>query len=735
MRKDGQRLFDGGNYADAIQVWEKLGRRTSTKMPIAELAEAHFRYGIQRFYESGSDADRKAALKDLERAVELMPSQARYLYHLGLAAQREGDLGRAVASYRKARREPGEFADRAADPLAVALFAQGRDPMQDPIWSSVSARQKSILRHASAFRRRPYAVPDDAPGILKALVALEEGDRDTAGSILHQNVASDRSSPEAGVAHYYLGLIAAQEEDWRLAVQEWRAAKAAGFKAKHLDENMGEALHRFAENAAQAGDTAIALTAAEEAARYDSQGNAIQRLLSYLYQVQGYEAAQSARWELACDYLNKAYEASGGSFRLAYHRALALERAEDYFEAAEAWRETLRRRPRSADHPDAISDEQVARLWRQAAEAYIKAGEYDEALRVYKNAVKYAPHDIETRLMLAEGLYHHGSVQAAQNELERILEIAPDHIPALLLMADVLLVNDQWWKQTGAHHYWERVLELDSENPVARQGLIDYYLEQAERTQYWGGPGRAIEYCEKALAVSPKDPRVLALLGGYHLRTEHYETGEAYLQQALEQAGGDWQIRCLICEIQLAEVSEQAFWTTLEQVEAAEETGAPYSLYLDLAKPAILLDKIAVAQQLFERAIDSAPEETDILTAIGELLLVTPFDSLAAGYFERAVQAGEPYEQAYLGLIFSYLRQGEAPTAQRYWGEARTAARKARDTDALARLDSLDQLLGRIGDITPELAHMMIMALFGEGALALPEMMDFDDEDDDDDWY
>lgn len=708
LRANGLQAFKSGAYTRAIEAWERVGRHTPTKLPTAALAEAYFRRGLQGLYRQAADVDPQTALQDLQRAVELQPSEMRYRFHLGLAAQRRGDLVKAIAHYRHVRQQPGEFANRAAYPLALALLQQGAEPTADAVWTALTLQEQVMLQDASAFRRRPYTITAHAPFLWRGLVALDEAQLEAAQSLLQQAVVARSSPIEGALAHYYLGVIAAQAEDWNLAVQEWRSAAAAGLDTVHVRENLAEVLQRLAEEAAQTGDLPGVLAAAEEAAHYRPADKTLQELLSYLYQQRGYQAAQAGKWETAQQYWEKAHQIDGGGFRLAYNRALAYERAEDFLAAAGAWREALRRRPRRADHPDAITETQISRLWRRAAEAYVKAGEYEEAIQVYKTAVKWEPDNLDTRMMLVEGLLNDGRLWATENELQRILEKSPDYIPALLKMGEVLSESERWWEASGAVHYWSRVLQLEPQNELARQGLVDYYLNQAEGMVQWGQLAQAIQMYEQALELRPGDAHIMTLLGGYHLRLKHDAQGRAYLQQALDHAGGNQEVFCLICEIQLAEVSEAQFWATLQQVETLIGE-VPHTFYINLAERVLQSNALSAGQKLLDRAINCAPQGAPVLLTIGEMLLSTPAYTLAAAYLERALKAGEPAGQTHLILMLLALRNSDTADARRHLREAQKIARREKDTALLERLEKTRNLL----DMPPGLLNLMLSSLMG----------------------
>ena len=62
-----------------------------------------------------------------------------------------------------------------------------------------------------------------------------------------------------------------------------------------------------------------------------------------------------------------------------------------------------------------------------------------EILASLKNAIKYAETDVELRMELAQVYYVHDQEEAAQKQFERILEIDPNHLDALVRLANIYL--------------------------------------------------------------------------------------------------------------------------------------------------------------------------------------------------------------------------------------------------------------------------------------------------------
>jgi len=721
LRRNGLTAFKRGDYNRAIDAWERVAYQTPSMRPTAALAEAYFRRGV-------GAADPQAGLSDLQKAAELQPKDPCYAYHLGLAAHRQGNLDQAITAYRLARKK-GEFATRAAYPLALALLQQSQDPAADPVWSGLPAEEQAMLSQADLFRRRPYTLSADAPLLWQGLVALDDGRREDAAAGLELALETAVNPAAKGVAHYYLGILAAQEEEWNQARRQWNTARAGGLTMPRLEANLGELYHRLAEKrlAAPDADPEGALMAVQEAARLKPDDNQLKGVISQARQGLAYQAAAAGRWKTAHDHWQAAVDAVGGSFRLAYNLALAYERDEDFSAAGETWREALRRRPRRADHPDAISDEQVARLWQRAAEAYRKAGEYEEATHVYRQAVKWNPDNVEMRLALAEGLLADGRTQAAENELNRVLERDPDNVPVLLRLGEAIFEGRSWWQRGAALKCWNKVLELQPDNVTARQLLADFYQEQAEAAASWDKYERAIEMYRQALEYQPQNGKLLAALGGCHFQMDNETAALIFMEEALDSANANLIVYDAIIRVWLEADEPDEAWKTLAQAEAAVKS-IPYDFYLSQAGHCLEDDRPDLARPWLDRAIEKAPPGTPILMAIGELATMTRSYEIGREYLEKALAAGQEPGQAYLVLGVISASEGDMKTAKKHWKEAERVARRTSDGELFSLVqETRDLFSGPFGMFS----RMMMGG--GLGSLDLSDFLGDDEFDDDDD--
>src|SRR5258708_287365 len=92
----GRQAFIRNDYDTAITAWTGVLRTKALLSVALALAEAHFRRACTAQRKSPAQA-----LADLKAASDLLPDDAVYRYHLGLAHHRLGDLNAPLHCYRQ----------------------------------------------------------------------------------------------------------------------------------------------------------------------------------------------------------------------------------------------------------------------------------------------------------------------------------------------------------------------------------------------------------------------------------------------------------------------------------------------------------------------------------------------------------------------------------------------------------------------------------------------------------
>ncbi|MEZ4610738.1 MAG: tetratricopeptide repeat protein [Caldilineaceae bacterium] len=175
--------------------------------------------------------------------------------------------------------------------------------------------------------------------------------------------------------------------------------------------------------------------------------------LAYAHFHLGERAAGAGRWRDAAGHWQRVDELRPSRYS-AQNLALAEETQEHWGAAAQAWRNLLKRRPRKEKHPDYLDTEQVAILWKRAADCYARDDNWDEYYTCLGRAIDYAPDNAPWRMELVQAYLDDERYEAAENELQRALEHKPDFLPALLMLAT--LWDDEWgrdsipiWRRAG----------------------------------------------------------------------------------------------------------------------------------------------------------------------------------------------------------------------------------------------------------------------------------------------
>lgn len=121
-----------------------------------------------------------------------------------------------------------------------------------------------------------------------------------------------------------------------------------------------------------------------------------------------------------------------------------------------------------------------------------------------------------------------GRTVEAIGDFQEALRLSPDHRVALNNLARAYRVQKQW---DDARQAYERVLQLDSNDPDANYGL-GMISAQNDDTE------RAFNFLQRALKSRPVYPEALNNLGILYLRTEHPDEAVATFQESIRVAPG-----------------------------------------------------------------------------------------------------------------------------------------------------------------------------------------------------
>ena len=428
----------------------------------------------------------------------------------------------------------------------------------------------------------------------------------------------------------------------------------------------------------------------------------------------GNAAAEKGDWDQALIHWQAARDLGETSRRLVINLALAHEDQEHFLQAAELWREALRRRPRRADHPDALDDAQVARLWQHVAENYRRAGHFGQALETYRRAIKWAPDDTSLRLALADDLLDGGRWLAASNELDHLLATAPEDVELLDRLGQA-----QWGRKDllAAVATWQRILEIDPQHVGARQQIARYYRDWGESLFEWARYQQARTYYEKALGYTPQDGVLHVLVGECYLYTGDADPARQHFQHAFEVDPTNltayfYAIRAWLSEEEWAEAE-----ALLDL--AATHQSIPPGFYLDLAESCVERGEYDLCRELLERAESQSTDDAVSMLGISNIFMAMRDEQRAVACVRRALEIDPNNGVAHVLLATVYAAKSQMRDARDHW---RRAERIARDTDDTALQTMIEMSKLPFEGPSPSLARLLL------GSMMMDEEF-FDDDD------
>lgn len=377
---------------------------------------------IRRGFDAQQLGDSKAARAAYEQALTLQPEHPAALQLLGLIARQLGDGAGAEALLRR------------------SLLAQVRQPH---VWNNLGNLLGSQGRTAEALDCFEHALHQNSryadAYYNRARLLLASG---RSAEASHSVAAAIAESPAPVAAHLQLQAQiqdALGDSDVALATLD-RALQLSPQHATlhHNRATLLQRRHRHAQ-ALIAHEAALAL-GLDEADGHYNHGNTLQSLGRLAEAVHAYRRALQCkgdhalalydlarlRWRLGerdfdAELLHASAEDPASPLAVGLHAHL-LWRAERHADAADAFREALRRSPDAAGFHDGL------------ARCLARQGRIDAALAAHRQAVEHAPLDASLHAHHATTLLMAGRPEAAQTAAIRACELAPEDQHALAVL-------------------------------------------------------------------------------------------------------------------------------------------------------------------------------------------------------------------------------------------------------------------------------------------------------------
>lgn len=652
QRQQGLRAFQAGRFDSAISIWSGLAQR-DPQVKVA-LAEAYFRRALR-------PTSAQTQLADLQQATALCPEELRYQYHLGLTFHRARELPAAIQQYQALLQRDPTWPGAA---MVLALATLEQHPQADlASLPGLTPAVQATLAPVQALLRGEVPPRNDARPMDQFWHGL--------GLICQNNPAAQEvladhrplpSTQATTIRSYYQGVAAAQAGEMTSAMRKWQQAHAGGMRQNWLFDNLATVWIEQLSQQLEANDLNGALQTAQEALKIPLNNSVLNQMLVQTLDQGAHTAAAAGDWAQATQLWEGARQTIGISSGLGTPRpilhnlALAYEMQEHWTEAAETWRAMLRTRPRKKAKPEdaGLSDEQWEWIRKRVIEAYKRAGRPDEAITVFRQAIKADPDDLGLRLQLVDAFIMNDQEQSAMNELQRIVQINPDHIEAQLRLATIYTQRGEWYV---AESSLQQVIAQNPTREDIRRQVAHLFLIRAGQQHEYMRYAEAIKSLETGWPFAPNEYRFPLNLARIAFDQHQPDKARSYLERTLELAGDqpDAYMQVIDCWVIEDQISEAR--AVLARAEAT--VSPPPEFYLSLGITIVMRTAPEPAQfSPFAAAPPPPPPPQD-----------TPWTQMATELLNRAITLN-PTEPRIPGMIANELMTLRPDLALHYAGES-----------------------------------------------------------------
>jgi tetratricopeptide (TPR) repeat protein len=210
-----------------------------------------------------------------------------------------------------------------------------------------------------------------------------------------------------------------------------------------------------------------------------------------------------------------------------------------------------------------LSDEHWAWVRQRVIECYKQAGRPDEAITIFRQALKSSPDDADMQFDLVSALMANGQEQAAYSELHRLIKKHPQHVEAMMMLAELQTQRGEWY---AAEMTMRQAIEVEPEDDRVRRRMADVLLARAGNLMNSRNNASARDLYEQALQYVPDDYNLVLNLARTEFNLRHLDKAREHIERALE-LGKD-----------KSDAYEQAFicWVierNLDQARAVQQRG------------------------------------------------------------------------------------------------------------------------------------------------------------------
>lgn len=267
----------------------------------------------------------------------------------------------------------------------------------------------------------------------------------------------------------------------------------------------------------------------------------------------------------------------------------------------------------------------------EKAQIEIGQGKLDLAKADLAAARKNYPGDLFLSYTQALLDFNEGKYAPANNALQKILGVAPDHMPSVLLAGAVEL---NLGATQQAEQHLRKYLQAFPDNVYARKLLAKSLLQSAQ-------PGEAVAVLAPALKGPSSDAQLMGLAGESYLKTKDFGKSTAYFEQASALAPKMAGLHTALGLSKLAEGDQATGMSELELGASLDSANADAGLTLVRTQLGLKhYDKALAAAEALEK---QRPTDPQAQAAKGTVYLAKGDRSKARASFEKALALKPDY--------------------------------------------------------------------------------------------
>jgi tetratricopeptide (TPR) repeat protein len=244
---------------------------------------------------------------------------------------------------------------------------------------------------------------------------------------------------------------------------------------------------------------------------------------------------------------------------------------------------------------------------------------------------------------------------------------------------------EDYWGEHQARKLLLRVLELEPQNPIARQQLAFLFERRGVSILQWGQATQALAIFKEGLELVPDNQRLLVLVGGVYVGTGEHDKGRPYFEKALTANPNDLQTLYTVYLAWLNADSQADVDQTFERIKAIRGP-IPGSFFIDLINRCLEAGQEKQAMALIDYVEAHYQDDEQTLLMLASLLSDVEQEGRALALLRKILKESPDHAEANLQLGTLYFEMGQTRLAKRHWQKAEQQARKENNQMLLYQL-------------------------------------------------